>query len=162
MEERSLVFDGLRQIVRMKNFILLMAIFFIGLGVFNSVTTWIEDILRPRGFSITQAGLTGGLMVIGGIAGAAILPVLSDRYHRRFLLSSWRWQLHDWSDRDHICSELPDLAIAALSWDFLLSAGPIDSIWHQRSPIQPLRALQMVFLDDGADLASSYPGHGQL
>lgn len=82
-EERSLVFDGLRQMVRMKDFILLMVIFFIGLGVFNSVTTWIEDILRPRGFSILQAGVVGGLMVIGGILGALILPMLSDRRRRR-------------------------------------------------------------------------------
>ena len=83
LEERSLVFDGLRQMVRMRDFILLMVIFFIGLGVFNSVTTWIEDILRPRGYSILQAGVVGGLMVIGGILGALILPTLSDRKRRR-------------------------------------------------------------------------------
>jgi cyanate permease len=60
-----------------------MVIFFIGLGVFNAVTTWIEDILRPRGFSATQAGITGGLMIIGGVIGALIIPILSDRYKRR-------------------------------------------------------------------------------
>ena len=82
-EERSLVFDGLKQMMRMRDFILLLAIFFIGLGVFNSVTTWIEDILRPRGFSILQAGVIGGLMVVGGILGALVIPILSDRYRRR-------------------------------------------------------------------------------
>ena len=82
-EERSLVFDGFKQTLSNKNFILLMVIFFIGLGVFNSVTTWIEDILRPRGFSATQAGITGGTMIVGGIIGALILPILSDRYKRR-------------------------------------------------------------------------------
>ena len=82
-EERSLVFDGLAQILRKKDFALLMLVFFIGLGVFNSITTWIEDILRPRGFSITQAGVTGGLMVVGGIVGALIIPMLSDHYRRR-------------------------------------------------------------------------------
>ena len=82
-EARSLVFDGLKQMVRMRGFLLLMVIFFIGLGVFNSVTTWIEDILRPRGFSIMQAGIVGGVMVIGGVLGALILPALSDRYRRR-------------------------------------------------------------------------------
>jgi MFS family permease len=82
-EERSLVFDGLKQMMRMRDFILLMAIFFIGLGVFNSVTIWIEDILRPRGYSILQAGVVGGLMVIGGILGALVLPALSDRYRKR-------------------------------------------------------------------------------
>jgi cyanate permease len=60
-----------------------MVIFFIGLGVFNAVTTWIEDIMRPRGFSATQAGITGGLMIIGGIVGALIIPLLSDYYKKR-------------------------------------------------------------------------------
>ena len=82
-EERSLVFDGLKLMLRMRNFIILMAIFFFGLGVFNSVTTWIEDILRPRGFSILQAGVVGGLMVFGGILGAVIMPLLSDHFRRR-------------------------------------------------------------------------------
>jgi cyanate permease len=82
-DERALMFDGLRQALRNRNFLLLMLIFFIGLGAFNSVTTWIEDIVRPRGFSITQAGLAGGLMIIGGILGALTLPALSDRYRRR-------------------------------------------------------------------------------
>ena len=82
-EERSLVLDGFMKTLRTKDFIWLMVIFFIGLGVFNSVTTWIEDILRPRGFSATQAGITGGLMIVGGVVGALIVPFLSDRYKRR-------------------------------------------------------------------------------
>jgi cyanate permease len=82
-EERSMVFDGLRQILRDRNFQYLMLIFFVGLGVFNGVATWIEDIVRPRGFSITQAGMAGGLMIAGGIVGALILPPLSDRARKR-------------------------------------------------------------------------------
>ena len=68
---------------RTKDFIILMVIFFIGLGVFNAVTTWIEDILRPRGFSATQAGITGGLMIVGGIIGALFIPIMSDRFKKR-------------------------------------------------------------------------------
>ncbi len=82
-EERALMFDGMKQILRNRNFLLLMAIFFIGLGVFNSVTTWIEDIISPRGFTATQAGTAGGLMIVGGIVGAVILPTLSDKYRKR-------------------------------------------------------------------------------
>lgn len=82
-EERSLVFDGFRNTLRVRDFVWLMIIFFIGLGVFNSVTTWIEDILRPRGFTTIQAGITGGVMIIGGIAGAIIMPFLSDRNKKR-------------------------------------------------------------------------------
>jgi sugar phosphate permease len=82
-EERALAIDGLKLIFRNKDFNWLMFIFFIGLGVFNSVATWIEDIVKPRGFSTIQAGITGGLMIIGGILGALIIPILSDHYRKR-------------------------------------------------------------------------------
>jgi MFS family permease len=82
-EERALMLDGLKQIVRQRDFQLLLLIFFIGLGIFNGVTTWIEDIVRPRGFSIIEAGIAGGLMILGGVIGALVLPGLSDRYRRR-------------------------------------------------------------------------------
>jgi len=82
-EERSLVFDGLKESMRIKDFILLLIVFFVGLGVFNAVTTWIEDIVRPRGFSIVQAGNIGGLMILGGIIGAVVIPLLSDHYRKR-------------------------------------------------------------------------------
>jgi cyanate permease len=82
-EERALATDGLKLIFRKRDFNWLMFIFFIGLGVFNSVTTWIENIVGPRGFSAEQAGITGGLMIIGGIFGALIIPMLSDHYKKR-------------------------------------------------------------------------------
>jgi cyanate permease len=82
-EGRALAVDGLKLIFKNKDFNWLMFIFFIGLGVFNAVTTWIENILRPRGFSSVQAGMTGGLMIAGGILGALILPILSDHYRKR-------------------------------------------------------------------------------
>ncbi len=83
MEVRSLVFDGFKQMFRQRNFILLLVIFFVGLGVFNAVTTWIENIIAPRGFTSTQAGTVGGLMIFGGILGALIVPSLSDRLRKR-------------------------------------------------------------------------------
>ncbi len=82
-EERTLMFAGLKSMLRQKSFILLLVIFFIGLGMFNGVSTWIENIVRPRGFSISQAGMVGGLMLLGGILGALIVPILSDKLRRR-------------------------------------------------------------------------------
>ena len=82
-DERTLMFDGLRSMMKQKDFILLLVIFFIGLGLFNGVTTWIEEILGPRGFTPDQAGLAGGLMLIGGILGAVVLPMISDGMRRR-------------------------------------------------------------------------------
>jgi MFS family permease len=82
-EERSLVLTGLKDTLHNKAFYWLMFIFFVGLGVFNCVATWIEDILKPRGFTAEQAGITGGVMILGGIVGAVIMPLLSDYYRKR-------------------------------------------------------------------------------
>jgi len=62
---------------------LLAIVFFFGLGIFNSVTTWIENIVSPRGFTAVQAGITGGTMIAGGILGAFIMPMLSDWKKKR-------------------------------------------------------------------------------
>ncbi len=89
-EARALMLDGLKHALRDGNFAILMAVFFVGLGVFNAVTTWVEEILSPRGFSSTEAGTTGGVMIVGGIVGALVLPALSDRSRRRvpFILAA--------------------------------------------------------------------------
>ena len=125
--ERSLVFDGFKQALRDRNFVLLMLIFFVGLGVFNAVTTWIEDVVRPRGFSITQAGNAGGLMILGGIVGAVVLPSLSDRYHRRtpFLVLALLGATLALLGLIYATSYGLLLLSAALLGFFLLSAGPI-------------------------------------
>ena len=83
MEARSLVFDGLKDMLHNRNFLILMVVFFMGLGAFNAVTTWIENILSPRGFNSIQAGIAGGIMILGGVVGALVIPTLSDKYHRR-------------------------------------------------------------------------------
>jgi MFS family permease len=82
-ESRSLSLEGLSKMIRERDFVLLLLIFFVGLGAFNAITTWIEEVLNPRGFSITQAGNAGGVMIFGGILGALVIPLLSDRYRRR-------------------------------------------------------------------------------
>lgn len=126
-EERSLVFDGFKLTLRTKDFILLMAIFFIGLGVFNSVTTWIEDILRPRGFSATQAGITGGLMIVGGIIGAIIIPLLSDYYKKRtpFIIVALAGATLGLTGITFAESYWLLLISGSVLGFFLLSAGPI-------------------------------------
>lgn len=55
-EERSLMFDGLKTILRNRDVWIGMVIFFVGVGVFNGLATWIENIVRPKGMSINQAG----------------------------------------------------------------------------------------------------------
>ena len=126
-EARSLVFDGLKHALRQRDYLLILVVFFIGLGVFNCVTTWIEDILRPRGFSITQAGLAGAVMIASGIAGALVLPSLSDRYRRRvpFIVLALVLSVAGLAGITFATRYWLLLAGAATMGFALLSAGPI-------------------------------------
>lgn len=80
---RSLMLDGLKHAFRVPSFRLYLVISFVGLGVFNSVTTWIEAIVRPRGFGPGEAGTLGAVMLVAGVVGAVVLPALSDKTGRR-------------------------------------------------------------------------------
>ena len=126
-EERSLVLDGLKESLRVRNFVLLMIIFFVGLGVFNAVTTWIEDIVRPRGFSAIQAGNTGGLMIVGGIIGAVVIPILSDHHRKRtpYLLLAVTGATVGLVGITFATSYWLLLISALVFGFFLLSAGPV-------------------------------------
>ena len=83
MEVRSLMLDGLKQILRAVPFWLFAIVMFFGMGIFNGISTWVENIIRPRGFTPTDAGTLGALMVVGGIIGAVVIPSLSDKQHKR-------------------------------------------------------------------------------
>jgi MFS family permease len=75
--------DGLKHALKVRDFWFFLIVAFIGLAIFNGVTTWVEDIIRPRGFTPTDAGTLGALMVVGGILGAVVIPALSDKQHKR-------------------------------------------------------------------------------
>jgi MFS family permease len=127
LEERALVLDGLKQLLRKPIFWYLLFIFFIGLGVFNAVATWIEDIVRPRGFSILQAGTIGSLLIGGGILGALILPTFSDRSRKRipFIVLSLAGATLGLIGLTYATSYWLLLCSAFVLGFFLLSAGPI-------------------------------------
>jgi MFS family permease len=82
-EVRALMLDGLKHALTVKPFWLYLFVSFIGLGIFNGVTTWVETIIRPRGFTPADAGTVGALMLVGGVLGAVIIPPFSDRQHKR-------------------------------------------------------------------------------
>ncbi len=126
-EERTLMFDGLKQALRKRDFVLLMLIFFIGLGIFNAVTTWIEEILRPRGFTAIDAGNAGGLMILGGVVGAVVLPILSDRYRRRvpFIVVAIAGATVGLAGVTFATSTLMLMLSSSVLGFFLLSSGPI-------------------------------------
>lgn len=77
---------GFKEIWRMlssRNLALLCILALFGIGFFNGLVTWLEEILKPRGLSAADAGLVGGVLTLAGVAGSAVLPALSDFFHRR-------------------------------------------------------------------------------
>jgi MFS family permease len=104
-----------------------MIIFFIGLGMFNGITTWIEAILRPRGLSAARAGTVGGLMLVGGIVGAVVMPLISDSIRRRvpFIILALAGLLPGLAGLTFARGYGLLLASGFTFGFFLLSAGPI-------------------------------------
>jgi predicted MFS family arabinose efflux permease len=65
---------------KLKEFLILEFGFFVVVGGFTAIMTWLEQILNSlHGIQIDQAGIIGGAMIIGGIVGSIIIPTLSDR-----------------------------------------------------------------------------------
>jgi MFS family permease len=126
-EERALVLDGLKQLLTRKDFLLLMFVFFIGLGVFNGLATWIENILKPRGFSALQAGVIGGCMIASGVLGSAFIPMLSDRFRNRtgFIILAIAGSIPGLIGMTYAESYWLVLASACVLGFFMLSTAPV-------------------------------------
>jgi len=73
---------GIRHILKQRDMLITLYLFFVGLGIFNAVSSMTDSIAANAGVEDSD-GLIGGLMLIGGILGASILPVLSDRFRKR-------------------------------------------------------------------------------
>jgi len=81
--ERVLMFEGLRMLFSNRNFMILAVIFFLSMGVFNMIMTYIELIVIPRGYDSIFAGILGMLLILGGITGTIIMAILSDILNKR-------------------------------------------------------------------------------
>lgn len=80
---RALMLDGLKNAITNRKFWLILLISFLGMAIFNGITTWVENIVRPRGLSPADAGTLGAVLLVGGICGAIILPAFSDKERKR-------------------------------------------------------------------------------
>jgi MFS family permease len=137
LEVRALMLDGLKHAFKVKDFLLYLAVIFIGLGLFNGINTWIENIIRPRGFTPTDAGTLGAVMLVGGLFGAVIIPPFSDRQHKRkrFLLLGMLLAIPG----------LLGLTFATEFWLLLVSAFTLGFFLISTSPIGMQYAAEITF-----------------
>src|SRR5512135_2288224 len=136
-EVRALMLDGLKHALKVKDFLLYLAVSFIGLGLFNGINTWVENIIRPRGFTPTDAGTLGAVMLVGGLFGAVIIPPFSDKQQRRkkFLLLGITLAIPG----------LIGLTFAASLWLLLVSAFSLGFFLISTSPIGMQYAAEITF-----------------
>ncbi len=73
---------GIRHILKLRDMRITLLLFLVGLGIFNAVSSMTDSIAENAGVQDSD-GLIGGLMLIGGILGASILPILSDKFRKR-------------------------------------------------------------------------------
>lgn len=127
LEVRALMLDGLKHALTVKEFWLYLFVSFIGMGVFNGITTWVENIIRPRGFTPTDAGTLGALMLVGGVLGAVLIPPFSDRQHRRrrYILMGFMLAIPG----------LVGLAFASSAWLLFISAFAMGFFLISASPV---------------------------
>lgn len=82
--ERLSFKKGIANMFKLKDAILIIILFTIGLGIFNSVSSMVDAIAANLKI-VDSDGLIGGIMIVGGIIGAIIIPFLSDYYKKRKL-----------------------------------------------------------------------------
>jgi MFS family permease len=119
---------GIKKILRMRDFVILGFVAFIGIGVFNGLATWLEKILyEMHRISMVDAAGVSALLVFGGVLGCVIVPLLSDRINRRkpFLVLAPLVGAVCVSVLIFQDSYMANLANGALLGFFLLSALPI-------------------------------------
>ncbi len=81
--EKVFMFEGFRMLFSNRNFMILAVIFFLSMGVFNMIMTYIELIVILRGYDSIFAGILGMLLILGGITGTIIMAILSDILNKR-------------------------------------------------------------------------------
>ncbi len=118
---------GMIHLFKQRNMVILIVLFFLGLGMFNAVTTMIDSICFSKGFTVDQSGLVGGIMLIGGVAGALIIPILSDRTGKRkpFLVICMIGMIPGIAGLYLAGGYVPVLVSSFILGFFVMSAGPI-------------------------------------
>lgn len=132
--ERVSFINGMKLILARRDMKITIFLFLIGLGIFNAVSSMTDSIAESLGVKDSN-GLIGGLMLIGGILGAIIIPLLSDLFRKRklFLILCLAGMIPGIAGLTfapalgHQASQVYAIALASsfILGFFVMSAGPV-------------------------------------
>ncbi len=133
--EERVTASRILEVIRDRNILLLSVLFFLGLGLFNAVATWIEPLVEARGLDLSLAGPVAGVMILGGIAGSIVIPGLADRYHtlKRPLLASLVVSAALWCLLGLLSGLIPIAAAFLVLGFFFVAALPLGLEFSARS-----------------------------
>jgi len=66
-------------LLRNRSFLISLGLITLGNAYFNGLATWLEQILRSAGVDAVRAGYAGAAIIIGGVAGSIVVPLLAPR-----------------------------------------------------------------------------------
>jgi MFS family permease len=76
--------EGIKRILKIRDFVILGFIAMIGIGAFNGLATWLEKILNElHQISMTDAGSISAVLIFSGMLGCIIIPIISDKITKR-------------------------------------------------------------------------------
>ncbi|OQE43557.1 hypothetical protein PENCOP_c003G07014 [Penicillium coprophilum] len=72
--------EAVRVLTSTREFWQIFIPFSVYVGFFNSVSSLLNQILSPHGFSETEAGIAGAILIVVGLVASAVMSPITDRY----------------------------------------------------------------------------------
>ena len=78
-------FKSMKALFKNRQYLIVLFIGFISIGLLNTLLSMIESILEPKGMT-ALSGIAGVMFIAAGIVGAVVVPMFSDKIKRRMVL----------------------------------------------------------------------------
>lgn len=85
-EEKLPIMVSLKRVLKSPEFLLILIPFWVFVGLFNSLSSLLNQILYPYDFTEEEAGIAGAILIVVGLVAAAISSPIIDR-SKAFLLA---------------------------------------------------------------------------
>jgi MFS transporter, FLVCR family, MFS-domain-containing protein 7 len=120
-ENFKIYLSQIGKLLKSKDFFILTMSFGLSLGLFNGLTTLIEQIFCTRGYTDDDAGYFGGAMIVSGIVGSVISGLILDKTKRFEELAKICFAMSALSNIFLVCIQLYDNDKSTIYYLLMLS-----------------------------------------